>query len=74
MATAVRLRQSFHFQQAKPMYVPKTGCVLSAVNFDKRTAVVAFDVARTSLQKLTKVTEGAGYSSSPTESGAASWA
>lgn len=28
----------------------------SAVNFNKRAAVVAFEVARTSLQKLTKVT------------------
>jgi mercuric ion binding protein len=60
------------------MYAPKTGGALSAVNFDKRTAVVAFDDARTSLQKLTRVTEGAGTSSSlkqcATQSGAASWA
>jgi hypothetical protein len=60
------------------MYAPKTGGALSAVNFDTRTAVVAFDVARTSLQKLNKVTEGAGTPSGvkqcTTEPGATSWA
>lgn len=34
------------------------------VNFDKREAVVTFDDARTSVQKLTKATEDAGYPSS----------
>lgn len=34
------------------------------VNFDKREAVVTFDDAKTSVQKLTKATEGAGYPSS----------
>lgn len=35
------------------------------VNFDKREAVVTFDDAKTSVQKLTKATEDAGYPSSP---------
>lgn len=34
------------------------------VNFDKREAVVTFDDAKTSVQKLTKATENAGYPSS----------
>lgn len=34
------------------------------VNFDKRSAVVTFDDAKTSVQKLTKATEDAGYPSS----------
>lgn len=34
------------------------------VNFDKRQAVVTFDDAKTSVQKLTKATEEAGYPSS----------
>jgi mercuric ion binding protein len=34
------------------------------VNFDKREAVVTFDDAKTSAQKLTKATEDAGYPSS----------
>jgi mercuric ion binding protein len=33
------------------------------VSFDKREAVVTFDDARTSVQKLTKATEDAGYPS-----------
>ena len=33
------------------------------VNFDKRKAVVTFDDAKTSVQKLTKATEDAGYPS-----------
>ena len=33
------------------------------VNFDKRKAVVTFDNAKTSVQKLTKATEDAGYPS-----------
>ncbi len=31
------------------------------VNFDKRMVVVTFDDAKTSVQKLTKATEDAGY-------------
>ncbi|TAJ22562.1 MAG: mercury resistance system periplasmic binding protein MerP [Rugosibacter sp.] len=34
------------------------------VNFGKREAVVTFDDAKTSVQKLTKATEDAGYPSS----------
>ncbi|GLR26482.1 mercury resistance system periplasmic binding protein MerP [Limnobacter litoralis] len=34
------------------------------VNFDKREAVVTFDDAKTSVQKLTQATEDAGYPSS----------
>ena len=34
------------------------------VSFDKREAVVTFDNAKTSVQKLTKATEDAGYPSS----------
>jgi mercuric ion binding protein len=34
------------------------------VSFDKREAVVTFDDAKTSMQKLTKATEDAGYPSS----------
>ncbi|MBI3144675.1 MAG: mercury resistance system periplasmic binding protein MerP [Pseudogulbenkiania sp.] len=34
------------------------------VSFDKREAVVTFDDAKTSVQKLTKATENAGYPSS----------
>lgn len=34
------------------------------VSFDKREAFVTFDDARTSVQKLTKATEDAGYPSS----------
>jgi mercuric ion binding protein len=34
------------------------------VDFDKREAVVTFDDAKTSVQKLTKATEDAGYPSS----------
>ena len=34
------------------------------VSFDKREAVVTFDDAKTSVQKLTKATEDAGYPSS----------
>lgn len=34
------------------------------VSFEKRTAVVTFDDAQTSVQKLAKVTEDAGYPSS----------
>jgi len=34
------------------------------VNFDKREAVVTFDDAKASVQKLTKATEDAGYPSS----------
>ncbi|HZE91346.1 MAG TPA: mercury resistance system periplasmic binding protein MerP [Rhizobacter sp.] len=33
------------------------------VNFDKREAVVTFDDAKTSVQKLTKATQDAGYPS-----------
>ena len=33
------------------------------VNFDKRKAVVTFDDAKTSVQKLTQATEDAGYPS-----------
>ena len=35
-----------------------------AVTFEKREAVVTFDDAKTSVQKLTKATEDAGYPSS----------
>ena len=34
------------------------------VNFDKREAVVSFDDSKTSVQKLAKATEDAGYPSS----------
>ena len=34
------------------------------VTFEKREAVVTFDDAKTSVQKLTKATEDAGYPSS----------
>jgi mercuric ion binding protein len=34
------------------------------VNFDNREAVATFDDAKTSVQKLTKATENAGYPSS----------
>lgn len=34
------------------------------VSFEKRTAVVSFDDAKTSVQKLAKATEDAGYPSS----------
>ncbi len=34
------------------------------VSFDKREAVVTFDDAKASVQKLTQATESAGYSSS----------
>lgn len=34
------------------------------VSFDKREAVVTFDDAKTSVQKLTQATENAGYPSS----------
>lgn len=34
------------------------------VRFDKREAIVTFDDAKTSVQKLTKATEDAGYPSS----------
>ena len=34
------------------------------VSFDKKQAVVTFDDAKTSVQKLTKATEDAGYPSS----------
>lgn len=34
------------------------------VSFEKRQAVVTFDDAKTSVQKLTKATENAGYPSS----------
>jgi mercuric ion binding protein len=34
------------------------------VGFEKREAVVSFDDAKTSVQRLTKVTEDAGYPSS----------
>ena len=34
------------------------------VSFDKRQAVVTFDDAKTSVQKLTKATADAGYPSS----------
>lgn len=34
------------------------------VNFDKREAVVTFDDAKASVQKLTQATENAGYPSS----------
>ncbi|AJP47306.1 mercury transporter [Rugosibacter aromaticivorans] len=34
------------------------------VTFEKRQAVVTFDDAKTSVQKLTQATEGAGYPSS----------
>lgn len=34
------------------------------MTFDKREAVVTFDDAKTSVQKLTKATENAGYPSS----------
>lgn len=37
------------------------GVSKAAVNFDKREAVVTFDDARTSIRKLTKATEDAGY-------------
>ncbi len=40
------------------------GVSRTEVNFDKREAVVTFDDARTSVQKLTKATEDAGYPSS----------
>ncbi|KAG1276064.1 hypothetical protein G6F64_014828 [Rhizopus arrhizus] len=35
------------------------------VTFEKREAVVTFDDAKASVQKLTKATEDAGYPSSP---------
>lgn len=34
------------------------------VNFDRREAIVTFDDTKTSVQKLTQATEGAGYPSS----------
>jgi len=40
------------------------GVSKAGVNFDKREAVVTFDDAKTSVQKLTKATEDAGYPSS----------
>lgn len=40
------------------------GVSKTAVDFDKREAVVTFDDAKTSVQKLTKATEDAGYPSS----------
>ena len=40
------------------------GVSTTDVNFDKREAVVTFDDAKTSVQKLTKATEDAGYPSS----------
>lgn len=41
-----------------------TGVSRTDVSFDKREAVVTFDDARASVQKLTKATEDAGYPSS----------
>jgi periplasmic mercuric ion binding protein len=54
---------------ACPITVKKTlskveGVSKTDVNFDKREAVVTFDDAKTSVQKLTKATEDAGYPSS----------
>lgn len=40
------------------------GVSTTNVSFDKREAVVTFDDAKTSVQKLTKATEDAGYPSS----------
>ena len=40
------------------------GVSKTEVNLDKREAVVTFDDARTSVQKLTQATENAGYPSS----------
>ena len=40
------------------------GVSKTAVSFDKREAVVTFDDAKTSVQKLTKATADAGYPSS----------
>ncbi|MCM2306721.1 MAG: mercury resistance system periplasmic binding protein MerP [Sulfuritalea sp.] len=40
------------------------GVSKTAVNFEKREAVVSFDDAKTSIQKLTKASEDAGYPAS----------
>jgi mercuric ion binding protein len=40
------------------------GVIKTEVAFEKREAVVTFDDAKTSVQKLTKATEDAGYPSS----------
>ena len=40
------------------------GVSKAEVSFEKRTAVVTFDNAKTSVQKLAKATEDAGYPSS----------
>ncbi|WP_265922995.1 mercury resistance system periplasmic binding protein MerP [Cupriavidus nantongensis] len=40
------------------------GVSKTSVSFEKREAVVIFDDAKTSVQKLTKATENAGYPSS----------
>ena len=40
------------------------GVSKTAVNFDKREAIVTFDDAKTSVQKLTKAAEDAGYPAS----------
>ncbi|WP_367395355.1 cation transporter [Cupriavidus sp. Agwp_2] len=40
------------------------GVSKTSVSFEKREAVVTFDDAKTSVQKLTKATENAGYLSS----------
>jgi len=39
------------------------GVSKTAVNFEKREAVVTFDDTKTSVQKLTQATENAGYPS-----------
>ena len=54
---------------ACPITVKKTiskvaGVSKTDVSFDKREAVVTFDDAKTSVQKLTQATENAGYPSS----------
>jgi len=43
------------------------GVSKTAVNYDKREAVVTFDDSRTSVQKLTRATEDAGYPASVKE-------
>lgn len=40
------------------------GVSKASVSFEQRAAVVTFDDAKTSVQKLTKATEDAGYPSS----------
>ena len=40
------------------------GVSKTEVNFEKREAIVSFDDSKTSIEKLTKATENAGYPSS----------